>query len=74
VGNVAPIRNGEWYQDLYGWSRVLDLSPNCRLATVRLEANDAGHVDDVIAYPRDLTKPIEYVQLKFHVGTGQRSE
>jgi hypothetical protein len=66
---VASIRNGEWYQDLYAWSRVLDLSPNCRLAKVRLEADDAGHVDDVIAYPRDPKRPVEFVQLKFHVGT-----
>lgn len=69
MGNVASIRNGEWYQDLYGWSRVLDLSPNCPLEKVRLEADDAGHVDDVVVYPRDSTKPVEFVQLKFHVGT-----
>jgi hypothetical protein len=36
---------------------------------VRLEADDAGHVDDVVAYPRDANKPIEFVQVKFHVGT-----
>jgi hypothetical protein len=69
VGSVASLRNGEWYQDLYGWSRVLDLSSNCRLAAVRLEPNDAGHVDDVIAYPRDPKKAVEFVQLKYHVGT-----
>ena len=66
---MASIRNGEWYQDLYGWSRILDLSPNCRLERVRLEANDAAHVDDVVAHSRDPKKPIEFVQLKFHVGT-----
>jgi hypothetical protein len=69
VGNVSSIRNGEWFQDLYGWSRVLDLSSACRLAKVRFEANDAGHVDDVVAYPRDPNRPVEYVQVKFHVGT-----
>lgn len=68
MGRVQSIRNGEWYQDLYGWSRILDLSSNCRLERVRLEANDAGHVDDVIAYPSDRDKPVEYFQLKFHVG------
>ena len=67
MSSVASIRNGELYQDLYGWSRILDLSPNGRLERVRLEADDAGHVDDVVAYPRDRTKPIEFVQLKFHV-------
>ena len=71
MSNVAAIRNGEWYQDLYGWSRVLDLGPGCVLEKVRLEAEDAGHVDDVIAYPLDPARPVEFVQLKFHVGTEQ---
>jgi hypothetical protein len=69
MSSVAAIRNGEWYQDLYGWSRVLDLGPGCVIDKVRLEAQGAGHVDDVVVYPRDRTSPVEFVQLKFHVGT-----
>jgi hypothetical protein len=69
LSNVAAIRNGEWYQDLYGWSRVLELGLGGRLEKVRLEAEDAGHVDDVVAYPRDPARPVEFVQIKFHVWT-----
>ena len=71
MSNVAALRNGEWYQDLYGWSRILDLGSGCILRMVRLEAEGAGHVDDVVAYPSDEALPVEFIQVKFHVGTEQ---
>jgi hypothetical protein len=69
MSGVASLRQGEWYQDLYAWLRMLDLQPSGRLARVDIESSTGAHVDDVVAYPRDPAKPIEFVQLKFHVGT-----
>jgi hypothetical protein len=68
LSSVAAIRNGEWFQDLYGWSRILDLGHRASVEQVQLEANDAGHVDDVVSWPSDAKMPVEYAQLKFHVG------
>jgi hypothetical protein len=69
MSGVASIRKGEWHQDLYGWGRVLGLAPGGKFLRVQLEADDAGNVDDVVAWPHDLSAPVEYTQVKFHVAS-----
>ncbi len=69
MSGVASLRKGEWHQDLYGWGRVLGLASGGKFARVELEADDAGNVDDVVAWPHDPSAPVEYTQVKFHVAS-----
>lgn len=69
MSGVASLRKGEWHQDLYGWGRVLDLAAGGKFERVALEKDDAGNVDDVVAWPHDPNAPVEYTQVKFHVAS-----
>lgn len=66
---VAARREGDRYQDVYGWFRALELlRPAGKVARVVVEDPTAGRFDDVTLYPAANTshRP-EFVQVKFHV-------
>jgi hypothetical protein len=64
----ASRLSGDQYQHLYSWLRMLDLmGPNPRAKTVWVERDDALHADDVVIEPTDKTRPLEFIQVKFHV-------
>jgi hypothetical protein len=69
TGGVGARREGDRYQDLYGWFRALELlRPARKVWRVSVEDPTAGSFDDVTIRPEPGTshRP-EFAQVKFHV-------
>lgn len=69
---VIPRLNGDEYQHLYSWWRILCLLRNWdHVSRIRVEDPDAGSIDDVtVHYDLDSNKPDEcahyFYQVKYH--------
>ena len=65
----AARREGDEYQDIYGWFRALELlRPARKVWRVSVEDPTAGRFDDVTLRPEAGTSHApEFAQVKFHV-------